>query len=116
MKEKMSNQDVEKRLKGLKAVAKKMLLTAVDNIENEVGKENLEKCGWSETDVNFMIGMVLNPMYRAMGVPNDKYEESINRLANFLKEISYIYEDLPNFDTFGNVNFEGDNENNAHLC
>lgn len=82
---------VLQRLCGLSKTAKKMIIVAMENLEKDCGKENLERLGWSATDIHFMMSVVLNKMYEALGVPKDKYEEEIERFYRFLKDTSFMY-------------------------
>ena len=56
---KIKDDAVIQRMIGLNETAKKMMITAMDNLEKDCGVENLEKLGWSETDIHFMMSVLL---------------------------------------------------------
>ena len=105
---KIKDDAVLQRLIGLNKTAKKMMITAIENLEKDCGKENLEKLGWSETDIHYLLSVVLNGMYNALGLPKSQYKKTVERFCSFLKETDFSYNGNDDIDDNGNgddINF-----------
>lgn len=107
---KIKDDAVIQRIIGLSKTAKKMMITAMENLEKDCGKENLEKLGWSETDIHYLLSVVLNAMYIALGLPKSQYKKTVERFCSFLKETDFSYNG--NSDDDGN---DDDNINNFNF-